>query len=93
MDSYDVRFWPLADGFLTGLKDAVRDRRPFNPRTALPDAETLYYAALRPSEAVMLRESDLHLPKKGWGGSTSPPRRHGQAPPGPTTAPPGRNAA
>ncbi len=27
----------------------------------------LYYAALRPSEAVMLRESDLHLPKKGWG--------------------------
>ena len=30
---------PLADGFLTGLKDAVRDRRPFNPRTGLPDAE------------------------------------------------------
>ena len=27
----------------------------------------LYYAALRPSEAVMLRESDLYLPKKGWG--------------------------
>jgi integrase len=27
----------------------------------------LYYAALRPSEAVMLRESDLHLPKNGWG--------------------------
>src|SRR5580700_877489 len=27
----------------------------------------LYYAALRPSEAVMLREADLHLPKKGWG--------------------------
>jgi integrase len=25
----------------------------------------LYYAALRPSEAVMLRDSDLHLPKKG----------------------------
>ena len=31
---------PLADGFLDGLKDAVRDRRPFNPRTGLPDAET-----------------------------------------------------
>lgn len=31
---------PLADGFLTGLKDAVRDRRPFNPRTGLPEAET-----------------------------------------------------
>ena len=27
----------------------------------------LYYAALRPSEAVMLREADLHLPKTGWG--------------------------
>jgi hypothetical protein len=31
---------PLADGFLTGLKDAVRDRRPFDPRTGLPEAET-----------------------------------------------------
>jgi hypothetical protein len=30
---------PLADGFLDGLKDAVRDRRPFNPRTGLPEAE------------------------------------------------------
>ena len=30
---------PLADGFLTGLKDAVRDRRPFNPRTGLPGTE------------------------------------------------------
>ena len=27
---------PLADGFLTGLKDAARDRRPFSPRTGLP---------------------------------------------------------
>jgi integrase len=27
----------------------------------------LYYAALRPSEAVMLRQADLHLPKSGWG--------------------------
>jgi len=31
---------PLADGFLTELKDAVRDRRPFNPRTGLPEADT-----------------------------------------------------
>jgi hypothetical protein len=31
---------PLADGFLDGLKDAVRDRRPFSPRTGLPEAET-----------------------------------------------------
>jgi len=30
---------PLADGFLTGLKDAARDRRPFSPRTGLPEAE------------------------------------------------------
>jgi integrase len=30
---------PLADGFLTGLKDAIRDRRPFSPRTGLPGAE------------------------------------------------------
>jgi integrase len=29
--------------------------------------DCLYYAALRPSEAVMLRDTDLHLPKKGWG--------------------------
>ena len=27
----------------------------------------LYYAALRPSEAVMLREADVYLPAKGWG--------------------------
>ncbi|HEX2744341.1 MAG TPA: tyrosine-type recombinase/integrase [Streptosporangiaceae bacterium] len=27
----------------------------------------LYYAALRPSEAVMLRGTDLHLPARGWG--------------------------
>jgi|HubBroStandDraft_1064217.scaffolds.fasta_scaffold17667_2 integrase len=53
----------------------------------------LYYAALRPSEAVMLREADLHLPKKGWAGSTWPPPPPGRAPPGPTTAPPARNAA
>ena len=31
---------PLADGFLAGLKDAVRDRRPFSPRTGLPAAES-----------------------------------------------------
>ena len=31
---------PLADGFLTGLKDAARDRRPFSARTGLPEAET-----------------------------------------------------
>jgi hypothetical protein len=35
--SFKVR--PLADGFLTELKDAVRDRRPFDPRTGLPEVE------------------------------------------------------
>ena len=30
----------LAEGFLDGLKDAVRDRRPFDPRTGLPDPGT-----------------------------------------------------
>ena len=30
----------------------------------------LYYAALRPSEAAMLRESGLYLPAKGWEGSS-----------------------
>jgi integrase len=29
----------------------------------------LYYAALRPSEAVMVRETDLYLPAQGWGRS------------------------
>ncbi|HEX9356055.1 MAG TPA: tyrosine-type recombinase/integrase [Streptosporangiaceae bacterium] len=27
----------------------------------------LYYAAMRPSEAVSLRETDCHLPARGWG--------------------------
>jgi len=27
----------------------------------------LYYAAMRPSEVVSLRESDCHLPARGWG--------------------------
>jgi integrase len=27
----------------------------------------LYYAALRPSETVALREADCHLPSRGWG--------------------------
>ena len=27
----------------------------------------LYYAAIRPSEAVALREADCHLPSRGWG--------------------------
>jgi hypothetical protein len=53
----------------------------------------LDYAALRPSGAVMLRDSDLHLPNKGWGGSTWPPPPPARARPGPTMAPPATNAA
>jgi integrase len=54
---------------------------------------TLYYAALRPSEAVMLRQADLHLPKAGWGRLSLRPRHRGPDEPGPMRAPPGRNAA
>jgi hypothetical protein len=31
---------PLADAFLTSLKDVVRDGRPFNPHSGLPEAGT-----------------------------------------------------
>jgi hypothetical protein len=37
----------------------------------------LYYAALRPLEALKLRESDLHLPKKGWGEAQRDPGDEG----------------
>jgi integrase len=53
----------------------------------------LYYAALRPSEAVMLREADLYLPKQGWGRIVLAASASRAARPGPTTAPPARNAA
>ncbi|HVT68756.1 MAG TPA: site-specific integrase, partial [Trebonia sp.] len=53
----------------------------------------LYYAALRPSEAVMLREGDLYLPRKGWGRIVLAASASRAAPPGPITAPRGRNAA
>jgi integrase len=53
----------------------------------------LYYAALRPSEAVMLRQADLHLPRTGWDGSSLRPPHRGPGGPGPTRAPPARNAA
>ena len=46
-----------------------------------------------PSEAVMLRDSDLHLSKRGGGGSSWPPPPLGRARPGLITAPHGRNAA
>jgi hypothetical protein len=36
----------------------------------LPFFGCLYYAALRPAEAVALRVADCVLPAKGWAGST-----------------------
>ena len=70
---------PLADGFLDGLKDAVRDRRPFNPRTGLPEAETTgdemvtWYAA-RPR----LRRGQVAEPRPGLPpvGRRGPGHRH-----------------
>ena len=40
---------------------------PVRAMDGILGTHSLYYAALRPSEAVMLRESDLYLPRKGWG--------------------------
>jgi hypothetical protein len=53
----------------------------------------LYYVALRPAEAVALREADCVLPERGWAGSIWPPRSLALAPGGPTTAPAASNAA
>ena len=70
---------PLADGFLDGLKEAVRDRRPFNPRTGLPDAETIeeemitWYAARPRVRRGQVAESGPSLPPLGRRG---PGHRH-----------------
>jgi integrase len=47
----------------------------------------LYYAALRPEEAVALRLADCHLPGSGWACSGWPRPRPGPPPPGPAAAP------
>jgi integrase len=60
--------WPLRDFLELGaLPGAVP--RGLSDRGQHLEAfyACLYYAALRPSEAVMLREVDLYLPAKGWG--------------------------
>ena len=76
------RSWPPSGGWGSG------------ERTWKAFFACLYYAALRPSEAVMLREADLHLPKTGWGRIVLVGLRvPGRARPGPTRAPPARNAA
>ncbi|OXM61394.1 tyrosine-type recombinase/integrase [Amycolatopsis vastitatis] len=44
----------------------IVERRSSGPRLVACFA-TMYYSALRPEEAVMLRDIDLKLPRKGWG--------------------------
>lgn len=44
----------------------IVERRSSGPRLVACFA-TMYYSALRPEEAVMLRDVDLKLPRKGWG--------------------------
>ncbi|WP_410676108.1 hypothetical protein [Amycolatopsis sp. cmx-4-68] len=44
----------------------IVERRSSGPRLVACFA-TMYYSALRPEEAVMLRDVDLELPRKGWG--------------------------
>jgi integrase len=65
------------------LLDAVARARP--ELTAFFGC--LYYAALRPEEAVALRLADCRLPGSGWACSGWPRPRPGPPPPGPTAAP------
>lgn len=48
------------------LEPVIVERRSSGPRLA-PCFGTMYYSALRPEEAAMLRDVDLKLPAKGWG--------------------------
>ncbi len=63
---------PLADGFLDGLKDAVRDRRPFNPRTGLPGAEA--------TEGEMVTGTPMPVRMPRPSGAASPRSRAGRLP-------------
>jgi len=80
---------PLADGFLAGLKDAVGDRRPFNPRTGLPNTDTTggamvtwyqharaYTEAKWPNLAPVSRRSvaEALVSAVGWRGRLPPDR-------------------
>ena len=60
---------PLADGFLTELKDAVRDRRPFNPRTGLPDVEVIE------DEVITWYQHSSAYTEAKWGGLAPVSRR------------------
>lgn len=48
------------------LLAAVADQKPSGPCLAAYSG-AMYYAALRPGEAVTLRRSNLALPSEGWG--------------------------
>ncbi len=48
------------------LLDGVRGQGPTGPRLVAFFA-VLYFAGLRPSEALALRIADCHLPEQGWG--------------------------
>lgn len=50
----------------TRLLDAVGRQKPSGPKLVGFFA-TMYYSALRPEEAAMLRKADLQLPERGWG--------------------------
>jgi hypothetical protein len=73
---------------VSALLDAVDRTRP--EMTAFFGC--LYYAALRPEEAVALRLADCHLPPPDGACSGSPRPRRGPPPPGPATAPATNNA-
>ena len=64
---------------VSALLDAVARTRP--ELTAFFGC--LYYAALRPEEAVALRLADCHLPSSGWGVIRLARPRPGRPPPGP----------
>ena len=66
---------PLADGFLASLKDAVRDRQPFDPATGLPVTAQQQAAARRPSPGT-----STPAPTPTPNGRTWPPSPAGRSP-------------
>ena len=71
------------------LLDAVHDDYP--ALTAY--FACLYYAGLRPGEALELRREDCELTETGWGNCCCPDPTNGQVPHGPTDPRPARSAA
>ena len=69
---------PLADGFLTELKDAVRDRRPFDPRTGQPEAEVPADEAITCTPTPLIHRGQMGEPCPGLApvGRRGPGHRH-----------------